>query len=854
MVISYYAKKRSFVHFTRERQMCRKLFFPIYIVLLFYSFPVISTVLSAESTTGLQSKSASSEQIYPVKSTQEGEFFSPSGMPGTDLVQEDEPIELLFSPSVSQKFYEIAYDLAKAENTKEIDVEEAIIFLTAALNLDKNATDVRSLLIEYASRDPNRDYSKMVYNLLVDYVNESADLEVAMKGITYLLGRADSIEEREALISNMLGSFGNRNAVLGSELATMLGFLDVEKPDLKAAEYYFSQAYQNNAYNSRAFIELTKIAPSQISDEVYFERLRLALRENPTDIDSAIAFAQYTEKFQLYEVASGAYKYCADLFMYLYPNEVLPSRIYLPWAINCYNTPKKLSKCLEIAELIREKDKFDLILESIAGKAALKLGDGDLATQILQNASQKARLLARRQNVPGASEEANTQNFEQFDISQLAWFYCFVIPLEDRALTWAKEAYSNQPNSTTASILAYAHIINNEIQEARDLIESHESNQISDLALAKIQIAEDQDTEAIRTLQASIARDPGTFEAECAKDILSQMGTEFIPDSNSEQILLQMEQYFGQGFVPVFMPPEQALSVELNIRNREIQFGDELNSVIILSNNSTEPIIISDKGLFRGNIRIDVDVSGDLHKQIPKLISTRIRKAFLIKPGSSMLIPVKLINRDLRKMLMTYPQASLNIEFILYIDPVQNALGNTTNRLTYIAPVRVQVKRPAKEITGQYLRSRFNAISTGQVGQKIQTSQLFTGLLLELHAMSKEQLPYEFMTADWMEAMLKSGLIYESGLLRNPENGGWLIKLYTMADLLLLPLDYELLEAISENLKSAKWPVRLMALYLLDKNSGPDFKKVMDWVATNDQNEFVRNMAVVLSKSRSQKL
>ncbi len=852
MVINYYAKKRNFVHFTWERQMRRKLFFPVFIVLLFYVFPALSTLLSAEDSIELQTKSVSSEFIYSVNSIQGGEFFNTSTLPSTDFVQEDEPIELLFSPSVSQKFYEIAYDLAKAENIKGIEVEKAIVFLTAALSLDKNATEVCSLLIEYASRDPNRNYSEMVSDLLIDYVNESADLEVAMKGIKYLLERANSLEERETQLDNLLRIFGSRNGVLGSELATMLGLLNVEKSDLKAAEYYFSQAYQNNAYNNQAFIKLAEIAPSRISDEVYLERLRLALRENPTDIDSAITFAQYTEQLQLYEAASGAYEYCADLFMYLYPNEILPSRIYLPWAINCYNTPKKLSKCLEIAELIREKEKFDLILESIAGKAALKLGDGDTATRILQSASQKARLLARRQNLnPGVSGEADTENFEQFDIAQLAWFYCFVIPLEDRALTWAKEAYSNQQNSTTASIMAYAHIMNNEIQEAKQLIESHESNQISDLALAKIQTAEGQDAEAVPTLQASIARDPGTFEAEYAKELLSQMGIEYSSDLDSESILLQMEQSFGQEFIPVFMPPEQAISVELSIRNREIQFGDELNSVIILSNNSNEPIIISDKGLFRGNIRIDVNISGDLRKQIPKLVSTRIRKAFLIKPGSSMLIPVKLITGDLRKMLMTYPQASLNIEFILYIDPVQNKIGNTTNRLTYIAPVRVQVKRPGMKITGQYLRSRFNAISTGQVGQKIQTSQLFTALLLELHAMSNEQLPYEFMTADWMEAMLKSGLIYESGLLRNPENGGWLVKLYTMAELLSLPLDYELLEAVSENLKSTKWPVRLMALYLLDKNSGPDFKKVLDWVATNDQNDFVRSMAIVLSKSRS---
>ena len=119
---------------------------------------------------------------------------------------------------------------------------------------------------------------------------------------------------------------------------------------------------------------------------MYLDHLRLVLRENPMDIDAALAFAQYAEQLQLYEVAAGGYQYCADLFSYLYPSEPLPARIYLPWAISSYNTQRNKQKCLEIAQAIRQRGRFDILLEAIAGRAAAKIGDANEAGRIFRAA------------------------------------------------------------------------------------------------------------------------------------------------------------------------------------------------------------------------------------------------------------------------------------------------------------------------------------------------------------------------------------------------------------------------------------------------------------------------------------
>ena len=105
------------------------------------------------------------------------------------------------------------------------------------------------------------------------------------------------------------------------------------------------------------------------------------------------------------------------------------------------------------------------------------------------------------------------------------------------------------------------------------------------------------------------------------------------------------------------------------------------------------------------------------------------------------------------------------------------------------------------------------------------------------------------MYADGMTDSLKAGLSHQYGLLLNPAESEWPVKVHTMADMLSLPLDYTLISAVSEDLNNAHWPVRLMALYLLAEDPESGFDKVLDWVAKKDSNEYVRNMAILLNMS-----
>ncbi len=761
--------------------------------------------------------------------------------------------QLLSSPPVSKKFYEIAYELAKPGDVNGPPLEKAIVFLNAAMKLDAQAKDVIPLLIELACRRQEQDYSSMVSDLLTEYVDENADLEIVDKAVTYLLGRLNSREEREKMLEQMLATIGSKNVVLSSNLATALGSLKAEKADKDAALYYFIQAYRSNRYNSLAFAKLAQLAPEQIVPATYIERFRLALREDPTNIETAIIFAQRAEQLQIYDLAAAGYGYCADLFAYLYPSEPLSARIYLPWAICSYNSQNNIPKCIEILRKVQQSGRFDLRLEAIAGKAAIKMGNGELATNILRNAEKRAEQILVSSQTGTSAPGLLPSGSPQLRSEQLAWFYCFALPMPEKAVIWAHRAFSAEPNSPViASILAYALTADNQVEWATHLVENFQHNQISELAAAQILLSQGKKDMAIETLKSAIAKDPGSFAAEHAKELLAGQGEKYTPLVDTQNTLAMLETAFGQSLAPVFTPPEKMLSVQFDIQGNESSYGTEFEGIVSITNNSIEPLVISDSGLFKGNIRIDAEISGDLEKKIPKLVSVKTRTSFLVESGRSLRIPLRIITGELRKTILMHPQASLNIEFTLYLDPVTGQDGKITNRITHMEPVKAQMQRPRIEITDSYLKNRFNSISSGQLNQKIKIAQLFVGLLLEQHAMSKQKLPYRLVYADWITTLLKNALTSESGLLRNPAPDEWVIKVYTMAEMLDLPLDRELTGAVAENLSSNRWPVRMMVLYLLAKNPESNFNQVLDWTTKQDSSKLVRDMAAILDKYLSQ--
>ena len=125
--------------------------------------------------------------------------------------------ERLASSSVAEIFYEIAYELAYQGDITAAEADQAIILLTAAMNLDRRADYVNPLLIKLTCQHSETDQSPFVYHLLGNYIDESADadLEPVRMAIRYLLAQLNSREEREKLLADIIKNHGGENAVIG---------------------------------------------------------------------------------------------------------------------------------------------------------------------------------------------------------------------------------------------------------------------------------------------------------------------------------------------------------------------------------------------------------------------------------------------------------------------------------------------------------------------------------------------------------------------------------------------------------------------------------------------------------------
>jgi hypothetical protein len=761
--------------------------------------------------------------------------------PLTSKIPFELPPEKIFSPSVSRLFYDTAYELAHRKDITSSQAQQAIILFNAAMDLDVGTDFAAADIITIESKPGPARNLQTLYDSLINYVGKNPDYQVASNAVRYLFQQLNSRRQREILLGRLIRDIGESNPALKSELATSLGLLYAEKADDPNAAKIFAAAYIMNKYNQLAFEKLIELVPEQVNPVWHLEYLRLKLRDNPLDIDTAIAFAQYAQRLQLYDVASGSFQYCADLFGFLYPGRDVPAAIYASWMQSWYNAPRNLPKCLQLAEEFRKQGRFDLQIEVLAAKAAAKTGDANMADDILKSAEQKAIELVRRTDQPS-------------DYKPLAWFYLFVRPDPERAIDYANKAYSAEPNSPlAAALLGCAFVDNNEPNLAKPLLDNFPQTQIAAFARAKLQLAAGQKQSAIDLFRAVVDMDPGSLVAEQARLLLSQQQAEYIPIYDTGIILSTLKQTVGEQLVPQFIEPDKMLSFQLNIHGNRFSYGNDFDGSVSITNNWYEPLVISDDSLCRGKILIDVNVTGDLQARIAKLVTTTTRPTSPIEPGRIIVIPVRLYTGPLRQLLIGHPQASLNLQFTAYLDPVETGEGEIVSAIPGIKPATIQIERPRVEITTEFLQNRLNSMSKGKQGPKVKAVQLFAGLLMENREVANRPLdstgggqpPYKLVIANWMPPLLKSALTH--GLTDND----WVIKAHSMAAIADLPLDYELINAAAQGLNDQYWPARMMALWMLAQRQSYNFSKVLDHAAQYDDNAFVRDMAVALGANVS---
>ncbi|MHC5086268.1 MAG: hypothetical protein ACYSN9_00445 [Planctomycetota bacterium] len=366
-----------------------------------------------------------------------------------------------------------------------------------------------------------------------------------------------------------------------------------------------------------------------------------------------------------------------------------------------------------------------------------------------------------------------------------------------------------------------------------------ENDQIAALAMAFVQLSGDDKQAGLDALRSVVEMAPDSFIAEKAIRLLEEQESDYIPSDSLGTFRERLEAEYGSRMVPRFIAPVDCCSVKFLFNGSDFLYGADFSGRLVIENTSDEALVISEEGLIHGYLRIDAVLEGSMNVEIPDLLSMRFRPSQPILPGEYLSVPLELNRGRLRTLLMTYPQADIQVHFKAYLDPVISKSGQPENRMKNIKPIQAQIRRRGVVLSRDFLLQRLDVLSKGQPGQKYRAASMFAGLLAE-------QIAVDLSGADFEYVRVERELLTDS-IRKLLVDKDWKIRVHTLSSLLSLsiPLDGIATE-VSENLNHDKWPVRLIAMVLLAKAQPETFQKVLDWAVQHDAYELNRRMAVAL--------
>jgi tetratricopeptide (TPR) repeat protein len=747
----------------------------------------------------------------------------------------------LFSQNAAALFARQAQELYRQDPLNSRQVEQAMTLLDAAIELDERSMVLPEMVLRIgaAACFTGDDYTGRLAWALERYMGKQVDLEVAGQAVRCMLEHLNSRQEREELLQQLLRKYDTINSAFASELATQLGLLAAEKADMEQAIQYLSMGYQLNRYNQLAFIKLQELTAGEnlsVTPEAYLLQLRTALDINPYDLTLAVHYAQTLMRLQLYEFAEKAFDYAARLYEAAYPDQPLPDDLLALWLTSCNRTARQEKKCVEIADKYRQKGQFNLILEALAARAAARTGQAETAQAMLEQAGQKAEsLLEDRQLVHPVTPE------------QAAWFFSFVLDQPDRALAWANQAYQEAPDRQgVRAMFAYTLAVSGQADLARTQAEPiKDTDQVAALTMALVSVAQNNKPQAIEQMRSAIGMEPYSFVAEKAHNMLRDLGSDYVVPMVTESARKALASEFVDRPAPTFMPPSDRFKARLMFSGSEFFYGTDFTARLVIENTGSGPLVINDAAFLSGSIRVDAVVTGDFNVEFPNLVQMKFKPSRPVLAGEHISIPMELKTGKLLKLLATFPQAALKIEYVLYLDPVEINASKPENRVAGIDPIRSVIQRPRVQLSRSFLMQRLEALAKGQEGQRYRAVELLAGLLAEQKAFERTQPSYQYTKADQtlLVDTVRKALVDEN----------WRVRIQTMDSLMIMaiPLEFGMVREISDNLNHDKWPVRLMAMLVLAKSQPGSFDKVLEWAAQYDPYWLNRRMAMALQEKRA---
>ncbi len=828
-------------------------------------------------------------------------------------------------PKDAQRLWELARDLwAPVElqasgyipvrsqpHIAEINIRQGCLLLEAAVELDpENAAAWHDLLVLYTSdavNDPGRAMEALInYNQLKP--RDTLPVE------TFVQYRRQNLNDRptreQYLIQTIPGL--REYPYIQSIMYSQLGILTYDKGDQDTARAYFEQAFTVSNYNDEALAHILaldwpqvdetnpNLTPEQIQNQIQVNELRkkmflilrwrLRVLNNPYDFQALMNLIAILEKFGYQNLTQVYYDHAHALLTvpqlpigYDIPNRSgLAKEIRFKQMVSCY-VGTLYDECITIAQSMLKRYPDDLLVNGLMAKAMLKLNPdaaGAEASLLLSHAADRAMRKLRN------PDKLDAQTFYQLQ-SELAWFFCFFDPDPVRALQYARTLPSgasavnhnwligrdSSAVSRSNSILAYAHVVNNQWQKAEELLRMADPNDpVSALTEAKIRIHKNQNAEAVQILQNVELNSCGIL-AEPIETLLPELQPDVAPADSAmgalppvtapftapgpapadnaaatpeqpDPIETALATEFSNNDLRIVKTPENVILCSMWLSSDIFQYGSPINAKIYLTNvsdthNQETAVVLAPNNFLDPHLLITAhvypapDEQGAKNK--PLILAHRylIQKRIL-EPGQSNVIEENLCIGPLRKILEENPRQSYRITFTLYLDPVPDDQDGFQSKIATLQPKPVTVTRRAFIPTTQRMNEYTRALQNGTPDERIKAVRLFAALLREMKIAPQR----------YRNRSLNSKVIRQM-IAKNLSHSDFRVRAWAAQTLAALsPLDPEEAKYMGDLISDKNWFVRFMAIQTL--SSTIDLAEYFRWSETLEKHAVLKRQIQLL--------
>jgi len=672
----------------------------------------------------------------------------------------------------------------------------ACLNLEAAVALHpENAPAWRDLLTLYT--DPAINEHENAEQALNHYLRLQPQSQPILQWINYRLAQLNDRAARENFLRQSHDNF-REFPQANTHILTLLGILALEKgliddildpqgePEQRGARSYFLAAHKASLYNDEPLARLLLIGQPPFSPDPtntnltpdqqrlrhdqqwqYFSilRWRVRLLKNPYDLDATQNLIQTLETFNRFAYAQTFYEHAANILKTLPQSQNILRQLRADQLNSAYAGQQYL-QAVTIAQKLLVQDPHDALVQGMLAHALDQLGMTQQARDNMQQATQNANTL---------SQDPNQR--DPHTLTRLAWFFSLINPQPQNALNLAQKALqkqTSQQNTPAQHLLAYAHLLNKQHQQAQTLLQNADPNlPLVALTLAQSHLDLNQPDQAqialdnlripptgilaqhLRQLHQKLPAPPKTPPLPNTQptptDAIPEQPDPAQPDQQPAQpqqpqdpVLPTLDALFTNNDLHAVTQPQSILKCSISLPTDIFQVGDNLLADLELANISDlhdipTPVVLGPASWINPELVLAARIQPG--PQTPIIIARRnLATNPLLQLGQRNKVTEAIDLDRLHHLLRNHPQQTYKITLYATLDPQLNPNGALLldqqtrlplPRIPAIQPQPVHFTRQAFQPTTARMASYLRDLRNGSPRTRVRATAVIAALLRE---------------------------------------------------------------------------------------------------------------------------